>query len=163
MAVGSCITMVAIGACGGDDVAAPGTGTATRTDTAPELAPSQTTPDTVAAPGLPPPCDPAQLDHTAGTPLVDGGLTIRIDNRGAQRCEAGYGESPIIGDDMEPDVWLEPGGAGEMAVAVDVTSCDDPAPIDTIGLVMNGEPVAVAVDRFEACTLALTALYPVLP
>ena len=124
-----------------------------------DLAPSQTTADTIAAPALPPPCDPALLELGAATG-PDGGLVVRIENRGDERCEVDLAASPIVDPAMEPDVWLDAGAVGELLVAVERTSCPEPAPVDAIGLVVSGEPLAVAIDPIEACTLVLTALYP---
>lgn len=165
--VGSVILVgFAVAGCGGGDEPVSVVGASTPTTTgaptvAAELAPSQTTPGTVDAPDLPPPCTADQLEYSASSPLADGGLVLRVTNTGAEWCEAGFGASPIISPGMEPDVWLDPGAAGEMSVAVESTSCDAPAPVDSVGLVMNGEPVAVPVDPIEACTLSLIALYPV--
>lgn len=124
------------------------------------LAASQTTPDTIAAPDLPPPCDPSVLRFSSPSPLADGALAIRIENVGAVRCEATLDESPIVDESMEPDVWLDAGGAGELLVAVDAASCAAPGPVESIGLIVNGAPVAVVVEPIEACTITLIALYP---
>jgi hypothetical protein len=100
------------------------------------------------------------LRFSSSAPLADGALAIRIENVGTVRCEATLDESPIVDESMEPDVWLDAGGAGELLVEVDATSCPTPGPVESIGLIVNGAPVAVVVEPFEACTITLTALYP---
>lgn len=159
------VAMAVPAACAGDDVpvvrdAAPSSVAPTAPAPASVLAPSQTTPDTIAAPELPPPCDPSVLRFSSPSPLADGALAIRIENVGTVRCEATLDESPIVDESMEPDVWLDAGGAGELLVAVDATSCAAPGPVESIGLIVNGAPVAVVVEPIEACTITLTALYP---
>ena len=157
--------MTVLAACaGGDDPAVVDATRSTVATASPPpasvLAPSQTTPDTIAAPELPPPCDPSVLRFSAPAPLADGALTIRIENVGTVRCEATLDESPIVDESMEPDVWLDAGGAGELMVAVDATSCPAPGPVESIGLIVNGAAVAVVVEPIEACTITLIALYP---
>jgi hypothetical protein len=157
--------MAVLAACAGDDapVVLDASRATASTSTAPPasvLAPSQTTPDTIAAPELPPPCDPSVLRFSSPAPLADGALAIRIENVGTVRCEATFDESPIVDQSMEPDVWLDAGGAGELIAAVDATSCAAPGPVESIGLIVNGAAVAVVVEPFDACTIVLTALYP---
>lgn len=148
-----------LAACGGSDDAAPGTTTAVPVAT--ELAPSQTSASTIAAPELPPPCTVEQLAFAQGTSDEPGVLFVDIVNTGDEWCEANLSASVAVAPEMEPDVWIDPGAVAQLRVELDTASCDAAAPVDTIGLDVNGEPVAVAIDRVEVCALALAALYPV--
>lgn len=144
----------ALGGCASDPDLTTATGPSR------ELAPSQTTPDTVAAPSAPPPCAVDALRFTAASPLVDDGLVVQIENTGAAQCLADLASSPLVDPLMEPDVWLDPGELAEVTVAVDTASCSAPAPVHSLGLVVNGTPLAVEIEPIDACTLTLTALYP---
>jgi hypothetical protein len=127
------------------------------------LPPVASTPATAAAttspPLLPPPCDPAVLAFVSSTPVGDE-LIITISNRGGKRCEANLSRSPGVDPRMEPDVWLDAGASAELVVAIDSRICVAPLDVDTIDLVVNGEPLAVAVAPMQVCILSLTALYP---
>jgi hypothetical protein len=156
-------------ACGGsgtnDDTADVGDRTSVASTTGPATAPEQTVPDrtavsTVVAPELPPLCGVDELTFAVVAPDEVDVLLIEIANAGPARCEANLSASVGADADMEPDVWLEAAASAELRVELDTTSCDAPAPVDTIGLDMNGEPVAVAIERVDVCSLALTALYP---
>jgi hypothetical protein len=157
--VGSIIALgFAVAACGGDDEDTA-TAAATTPQTA-DLAPSQTTPSTVAAPDLPPPCTLEQLTFASRTADEPGVLLVDIANTAEVWCEANLGASVGVTDGMEPDVWIDPGAIGQLRVEIDTTSCDAPAPVDTLGLDVNGEPVPVPIDPIDVCAVALTALYP---
>jgi hypothetical protein len=120
----------------------------------PETVPATTTP-----PVLPPPCDPAALAFAASQP-VDGELIITITNGGGQRCEANLQRSPGVDPLMEPDVWIDPGASAELLVEIDTRICVAPLDVDAIDLVVNDQPLGVAVAPMRVCILSLTALYP---
>ncbi len=125
-----------------------------------DLAPSQASVSTIAAPELPPPCRSDQLEFERAESGEAGVVLIDIANTGGTWCEADLSASVGAAPDMEPDVWIDPGAVAQLRVELDTTSCTATAPVDTIGLDVNGEPVAVPIDRVDVCAAALTALYP---
>ena len=152
-------TACALASCGGgrDGGAAPAT---SAVPLASDLAASQTSASTIAAPDLPPPCTVDQLAFAQGASDEDGVLVVEITNTGGEWCEANLSGSVGVAAEMEPDVWIDPGAVALLRVEVDTTSCDAPAPVDTLGLDVNGEPVPVAIGALDVCALALAALYP---
>lgn len=149
--------LVVLAGCAGSDGAAPVT---TAQPVSSELAPSQTAASTVAAPELPPPCTVEQLTFVEGVSDEPGVLFVDITNTGDEWCEANLSRSVAVAPEMEPDVWIDPGAVAQLRVELDTESCDASAPVDTIGLDVNGEPVAVGIERVDVCALALAALYP---
>jgi hypothetical protein len=115
---------------------------------------------TTPPPLLPPPCDPAALAFESSAPAGDE-LIVTITNRGDGRCEANLSRSPGVDRRMEPDVWLDAGASAELVVGIDTRICVAPLDVDTIDLVVNGEPLAVPITPMRVCILRLTALYPV--
>ena len=154
--VGVLVLLVLAGCAGSDDASPASTARPVST----ELAPSQTAASTVAAPDLPPPCTTGQLTFAPGASDEPGVLLVDITNTGDEWCEANLSRSVAVAPEMEPDVWIDPGAVAQLRVELDTTTCDAPAPVDTIGLDVNGEPVPVGIGRVDVCALALAALYP---
>jgi hypothetical protein len=147
------VLVVGLVACGDDGPpprAAPPTTTA---QVATKLAPSQTAASTVAPPAGVPPCDVADLEFAAGPDV------ILIRNVGSIECEVDVSDSPKRDPLMEPSVWLDPGGGAELAVASDEESCDVPATVMSVDLVVNGERVEAPLTLSNACGVTLTAIY----
>lgn len=140
----------------GGAAAPPAAGSAT------ELAPSQTTPHTAAAPGLPPPCTATALSlaFRPDPTRASAGGSIAIRNIGSVRCEVQLAGSLGLDPDIEPDVWLDAGDAALLELEPDVTSCAEPQATDRVELVLGGEPVGVGVGAISACAVMLVALYP---
>jgi hypothetical protein len=119
-----------------------------------ELAPSQVTASTVATPAAVPPCAVADLELAAGEDAV-----ILIRNTGAIECEVDVSQSPNRDPLMEPSVWLQPGGEGQLAVAPDDAGCEQRAAITGVDIVVNGEPVTAPIVMPATCGVTLTAIY----
>jgi hypothetical protein len=151
------VALVVLAACDGSGAAAPAT---SARPVATNLAPSQKAASTIAAPDLPPPCRVDQLGFAPGVSDESGVLFVDITNTGDDWCEANLSASVAVAPEMEPDVWIDPGAAAQLRVELDTASCDAPAPVDTLGLDVNGTPVAVDIERIDVCRLAFTALYP---
>jgi hypothetical protein len=158
------LALMAVAACGGSDDAAPATTRATPATTgvpvAADLAPSQTAASTIAAPELPPPCTVEQLVFAPGASDEPGVLLVDITNTGDAWCEANLSASVAVAPEMEPDVWIDPGAVARLRVELDDATCDATTFVDTIGLDVNGTPVAVPIDPIDVCSLSLAALYP---
>ena len=144
--------VIGVVACGDDGPQRAGPPAST-TPTATGLAPSQVTASTVAAPAGAPPCAVDELEFTAGD------WVVLIRNAGAVECEVDVSQSPNRDPLMEPSVWLHPGGEGELAVEADDQGCAQPASIDNVELVVNGQPVSAPVTLAPACSVTLTAIY----
>lgn len=152
------------GVAGGEPVvetAVPHTGPAD------DLAPSQRTASTVPRPATPPPCDPdvVEVVATLVTPSVPPvGVTFRVTNLGTVWCEVDLSGSSSVDGRMEPDVWLEPGGAAELLVSLDVDGCDAPADVDAVEVDVNGStrsvPFAPVVAELALCGWRLMAFAP---
>jgi hypothetical protein len=127
---------------------------ATATPVATELAPSQVTASTVAPPAGVPPCDVDQLEFEAPESNI-----VLIRNPGPSECEVDISESPNRDPLMEPSVWLQPGGNAEVAVVGDESQCEQPAPVRSVDLVVNGEPVTAPLLSPATCGVTLTAIY----
>jgi hypothetical protein len=132
---------------------------------APRLAPSQITADTVAPPPVPDPCDPDELAWwTAAVEADDAepqSLTavIRVENRGETWCEVDIAESPHFAPEVEPDVWLEPGGLASVAFGPDGTGCTGRR-VEKVALVgLGGRMLEVPTLAAGEC-LGFSAFYP---
>jgi hypothetical protein len=131
-----------------------------------ELAPSQLSASTVPEPEAPPPCEVEHLRFESPAPATGWspfGAVVHITNAGAARCEVAVFESPSVDPLMEPDVWIDPGTTAELLVEPSSSSCEQPAPVTAIDLVVNGTPVVVPVSIGETCGVMLTAIYAVEP
>ena len=126
----------------------------TTTPVAIELAPSQVTASTVAPPAGVPPCDIAELEFSVG---AEDAVVIR--NAGTVECEVDVSQSPNRDPLMEPSVWLQPGGEGELAIETDDSQCEQPAAVASVDLVVNGEHVEAPVMPSTTCSVTLTAIY----
>ena len=127
---------------------------ATAAPVATELAPSQEAVSTVAPPAGVPPCDAHELEFLAFESNI-----ILIRNTGSSECEVDVSQSPNRDPLMEPSVWLHPGGNAEVAVAGDESQCAQPAPVSSVDLVVNGEPVTAPLVSPATCGVTLTAIY----
>jgi hypothetical protein len=149
---------IGLAACGDDGppAAAPPetTAPAATSSVAAELAPSQVTASTVVAPAGAPPCDVDDLEFVA----ADIGI-VAIRNTGSIECEVDVSQSPDRDPLMEPSVWLHPGGEGELAVEASDVACAQPSPLDSVELVVNGQPVTAPVTLPDACAATLIAIY----
>ena len=147
------VVAVVVGACADDGPQRAGPPPAS-TPVAAELAPSQITASTVAPPAGVPPCDVTDLEFEAG-----GEAVILVRNVGAVECEVDVSESPNRDPLMEPSVWLTPGANAELAVETDDSECAQPAPVTSVDLVVNAEPVQAPVALPATCGVTLTAIY----
>jgi hypothetical protein len=84
---------------------------------------------------------------------------ILIRNTGSIECEVDVSNSPNRDPLMEPSVWLVPGGGAELALAPNGESCDVPATVTRVDLVVNGERVEAPATLPDACGVMLTAIY----
>jgi hypothetical protein len=119
-----------------------------------ELAPSQVAASTVAPPRGAPPCDVDELEFVASAEMIIG-----IRNAGSVECEVDVSQSPSRDPQMEPGVWLHPGGSAELTVAINDTQCEQLANVTSVDLVVNGEPVEAPVMLPPTCGATLTAIY----
>lgn len=162
---------LALVACGGDGssdsastlpLAEPGVvpGNTGPTD---DLAPSQITASTVAAPGTPGPC--ALADLVFWTAQVSVGersadAVIRVRNTGDVWCEPDISDSPFIDEAIEPDVWLDPGGWADLVVGQSGRECFAPEIVTLAEIDVDGEAVVVPTAMVATCSWELTAFYP---
>jgi hypothetical protein len=137
-------------ACGSDDDEAPA---------ASHLAPSQTSASTVAAPEVPPPCDPSALEFAPGTAPEGAVALIVVTNVGEHECEVDVYESSIADPTMEPDAWLAPAGEAELTLLDASPGCAAPTSA-AVELVVNGVDVVVPFEVGPACELSLVAIVP---
>jgi hypothetical protein len=134
-----------------------------------DLAPSQISAATVPEPTGVATCDVADLsfESLAGVGgVADDDVTaavIRVRNAGPVRCEVNLAASPLADPLMEPDVWIEAGGQGELLVEHDGSACDAPSPVAALELRVNGSAVDVPITVASTCGLRLTAVYAVEP
>ena len=147
------VVLLALGACGGADDAAP--------STTQRLAPSQIAASTVVRPETPPPCDPADLvwwtaqAASAGTTST---AIVRVRNDGEVWCEVDIAGSPTLSVEAEPNVWLEPGEWGDLVVGSDDDRCS-PTVFDTVEVVVSHVIIEVPSIGVAACEPSLLAFY----
>ena len=152
--VGPLLGTVVLAACspGGD----------ASTATTQRLAPSQIAASTVARPDTLAPCDPDDLAWWTAQAMPIGAdsssAVVRVRNEGAVACEVDIAGSPTLGDDSEPNVWLEPGEWGELLVGTDTDRCS-PTVFDEVEVVVETVPVVVPSIGVAACAPALLAFY----
>jgi hypothetical protein len=158
-------TLLALAAVACDSGSDAALSNATEPAAASDLAPSQTTASTVAAPDVPPPCELDDLQWVADPATDDDALfLIRVRNAGSVECELDVSQSEIADPAMEPDVWLAPGAIGELTVVDAAPGCIDPEIDPSVQLVANGRPVAVMLDLVDLapwCQLSAVAVYVV--
>jgi len=142
--------LVLAAACGSGDDEAPD---------ALHLAPSQTSAGTVAAPEVPPPCDPSALELAPGTTPEGAVAIIVLTNAGDHECEVDVSESSIADPTMERDAWLAPAGEAELTLVDASPGCAAPTST-TVELVVNGVDVVVPFEVGPACELSIVAIVP---
>lgn len=168
IALGASLVTVACSAEPATDVAGDVAGetdtTVPNTGPSDDLAPSQLTAPTVPPPETPPPCDPSVLAiWTAQVMVADGfaDAVLRVRNDGASWCEVDVSRSPSVDPEMEPDVWLDPGGWADLVIGESGfgDECTDPGALRIARIDANG--AALDVDTaVVSCEPQLVAFYP---
>jgi len=135
-------------------------------DTGPadDLAPSQITASTVAAPATPDPCAIADLEFwTAQVSVGEGSAdsVIRVRNIGDVWCENDISASPASDPDIEADLWLDPGGWADLVVGQSGDGCLDPEIVSLVEIDVHGEVVVVPTSAVASCGWRLTAFFPI--
>ncbi len=128
-----------------------------------DLAPSQITGSTVAAPDTPDPCALADLEFWTAQVLVGDqsvDAVIRVRNVGDLWCESDIGGSPLIDPEIEPDVWFEPGGWADLVVGQSGEGCRQRAIVSLAEIDVHGEVVVVPTSAVASCGWRLTAFFP---
>jgi hypothetical protein len=163
-AVGTAAVVWLVAACGGDTPTAgmattlgpPATGSV-------DLAPSQISADTVAAPSVPGRCDPAVLTAELGTVADELGapdVVVLLRNDGDVECEVDIGEAYARAHDVEPTVWLAPGAVAELwGVATD-PECAEPRAARRWALTLNGAERVVELGDGGECGIVPSAFFP---
>ena len=128
-----------------------------------DLAPSQVTASTVAAPDTPGPCDLVDLEFWTSQVIAaeqTADAVIRVRNVGDVWCEPDISESPLIDPAIEPDVWLDPGGWADLVVGQSGKKCLDPTLVTAAEIDVSGEAVVVPTAAVATCGWRLTAFFP---
>jgi hypothetical protein len=132
------------------------------TGPAEELAPSQLTGSTVAAPDTPGPCDVDQLEFWTAQVAVaatTADAVIRVRNRGDVWCELDISGSSFLDREIEPDVWLDPGGWADLVVAGE-PGCDESVAVTAIAVDVDGVEIDVGSAVIDSCGWKLAAFFP---
>ena len=132
------------------------------TGPASQLAPSQLTASTVPAPALPGPCPLAELDMwTAQVSIGDGtaDAVIRIHNLGEVVCEVDIAGSALLDAEIEPNVWIDPGGWADLVVGQSGRTCRSPELVTLADFDIHGDAVVVPTAAVVSCGWELTALF----
>jgi hypothetical protein len=128
-----------------------------------ELAPSQLTASTVAAPTTPGLCSLADLELWTAQAFVgdrSADAVIRIHNVGPAWCEVDVSGSILLDPAIEPNVWLDPGAWADLVVGQSGEECFDPTIVTFADFDVNGEAVVVPTSAIAPCGWHLTAFYP---
>ena len=170
VAFGAVVIMSVGAACSDGDQATPATlpmseapTSADHTGPADELAPSQVTASTVAAPTTPGPCDLADLELWTSRVSVGEGsadAVIAVSNVGETWCEVDIGGSILLDEAIEPNVWLDPGASADLVVGQSGQECVAPTLITSADFHVNGDAVIVPTAAVASCGWRLTAFYP---
>lgn len=139
-----------------------------------ELAESQISASTVAAPATPGLCDPAEIEVRAVTPStvdVEAGdaevgnaevadQVIEVVNRADVRCEVDVGDSPDAAEDLEPNVVLGPGQVAYLWIS-EAPSCEGSPGSAAPGLDLrvNGVGRVVPLTSAPGCAVELWAFF----
>jgi len=165
------VAMLALVACGGDGssdsaatlpLAEPGAAP-DHTGPTDDLAPSQITGSTVAAPDTPGPCALADLEFWTARVFVgeqSADAVIRVRNTGDVWCEPDISNSAFLDEAVEPDVWLDPGGWADLVVGQSGRECFAPEIVTLAEIDVDGESVVVPTAAVTTCSWELTAYYP---
>lgn len=146
------------------DVAVWADTTVPNTGPSDDLAPSQLAAPTVPPPETPPPCDPSVLAIWTAQVMVADGLAdavLRVRNDGSSWCEVDVSASPSVDPEMEPDVWLDPGGWADLVIGESGAGddCAEPGAMRTARLDANGAAFDVET-AVVSCEPRLVAFYP---
>ena len=155
---------VLLGLCSGCAPAGSDTeSTALRPSSVPaatELAESQISASTVAAPAIPEPCEPAELEVQAVDPGAEADQVIGLINRADEACEVDVSSSPGAAEDLEPNVVLGPGEVAYLWIS-GFSECEDSrAELATeIELRINGVSRFVPLTFAPQCGIELWAFF----
>ncbi len=128
-----------------------------------ELAPSQITASTVAAPTTPGPCSLAKLEMwTAQVTIADdtADATIRLLNLADEVCEVDVTGSMWLDPAIEPNVWIDPGGWADLVVGQSGQKCLSPELVTLAEFNILGDTVVVPTAAITSCGWELTAFFP---
>lgn len=127
-----------------------------------DLAPSQVTASTVVRPDTPPRCAPLALTWWTAQVWpsdVAADAVLRVRNDGDAFCEVDISASPYRSDEVEPNVWLEPGEWGNLVVGSAEPGCGSASLVTLAQIAVDGAAVVVPTAAVVECGWTLTAFY----
>jgi hypothetical protein len=153
----ACGLVLLASACGSDESG----GSPTTPPPATDLAPSQLTASTVAAPLAPGLCDPGRVRIEVVVPEPGVGQPdqiVELVNDDDRECDVDISATEDASPLMEPSVRLQPGAQGHVWVE-GRDACDEPVEDPVLVLDVNGQARDVDVTFETSCGVEVTAFF----